>query len=116
MAAAATVFVYYTTWAILIVCGSSLLHGKTAALTLKPYSHSLMHQAPYTRGFHHENGQCAFLLSFWSLVYLRLEHSLGRLLSEKTGSRRRKPRVELRDASIRPTHRKDTGLRVTTNQ
>ncbi len=58
-----------------------------------------MHRVPYTRGSHHGNGQCAFLLSFWSLVYLPLEHSLGKLSFKKTGSRPRKPKVGLRDAS-----------------
>lgn len=82
-----------------------LAYSTNAALTLKLYSHSLMHRAPYTRGSLHGNGQCAFLLSFWSLVYLPSGHSLGQLLFEKTRRRRRKPRVGLRDASYCTTHR-----------
>ena len=97
MAAAATIFGYYTTWAILVV-RVSLAYSKNAALTPKLYSHSSMPRAPYTRGSLHGNGQCAFPLSFWSLVYLPSGHLLGQLLLEKTRRRRRKPRVGLRDA------------------
>jgi len=82
-----------------------ILAYSNTALTLKLYSHSLMHRAPYTRGSLHGNGQCAFPLSFWSSVYLPSGHSLGQLLSEKTRRRRRKPRVGLRDASYCTTHR-----------
>lgn len=79
-------------------------YSKNVTLTLKLYSHSLMHRAPYTRGSLHGNGQCAFLLSFWSLVYPPSGHSLVQLLFEKTRRRRRKPRVGLRDAPFCTTH------------
>jgi hypothetical protein len=82
-----------------------LAYSKNAALTPKLYSHSSMHRAPYTRGSLHGNGQCAFLLSFWSLVYLPSGHLLGQLLFEKTRRRRRKPRVGLRDPLHCTTHR-----------
>ena len=63
MAAAITVFVYYTTWAILVVRvvapRSPNSHNKN--------SHSSTHRAQFTRGFRHENGLSASQLSFWLL-------------------------------------------------
>ena len=73
MAAAATIFVYYTTWAILVVRISSRM--ERTILTLKSSSHSLMRRARYTRGFFHVNGQYAFLPLFSLWGYLPLEHS-----------------------------------------
>jgi hypothetical protein len=96
MAAAVTVFIYYTTWAILVVGASSHKPGISHPNS-QPSSHSLTHQVRSTRGSPHENGLCAFLPSLWFLVYLLLGVSLGTLLSKKTGSRRRKPSFGLRD-------------------
>ncbi|KAI0256841.1 hypothetical protein BJV78DRAFT_312340 [Lactifluus subvellereus] len=80
MAAAVTIFIYYTAWAILV-----------------PFFDA---SSPIHAWFPHENGLYAFLPSFWSLVYLRLEDSLGILLSKKTGSRRRKPSFGLHDVLV----------------
>jgi hypothetical protein len=96
MATAATIFVYYTTWAILVVGISS----PTTTLTLKLSSHSLMRRVRYTRGFPHVNGQCAFLPSFSFWGYLPLEHSSVRLLFEKIGRRHRKPSFEPHDTPL----------------
>ena len=78
MAAAATIFVYYTTWAILVV-RKILSSGENITLILKSSSHSLMHRVRYTRGFPRVNGQCEFQPSFSSWGYLPLEHSSGLL-------------------------------------
>ena len=85
MAAATTIFVYYTTWAILVV---RVVASSRRTSSHIGNSHSSMHPAQFTRGSRRENGLFAFLLSYWSLGYPLLEHSSGLLLSKRIGSRR----------------------------
>ena len=64
MAAAITVFVYYTTWAILVV---RVVAPSRSPNSHNKNSHSSTHRAQFTRGSRHENGLSASQLSFWLL-------------------------------------------------
>ena len=70
MAAATTIFIYYTTWAILVVRVVAPSRRTNSHIGNPLRSHSSTHRARFMRGSRHENGQSAFLLSFWLLGYL----------------------------------------------
>jgi hypothetical protein len=86
--AASVVFLYYTTWAILLVCGfiALLFTPLTSCLD----SHFSIHPVLCIHFSLHASGQSAFQLLFWLSYCPSLGCSLARQSSKKVRKRQRK--------------------------